>query len=115
MHELSIAVSIVDAATEEAERVGASRVEAVHLRLGVLAGVVERALQDCFELACRETPLEGSRLVIQSAPILIHCPRCAAARPVVSMQSFTCAICGTPGTKVVEGKELQIVALEVPS
>jgi hydrogenase nickel incorporation protein HypA/HybF len=115
MHELSIAVSIVDAATEEAERLGESRVEAVHLRLGVLAGVVERALQDCFELACRQTPLEGSRLVIQSVPILVDCPCCGAARPVTSMQSFTCASCGTPGTRVVAGKELQIVALEVPS
>ena len=43
MHELSIALGLVEAAQEEAERLHA-RVSAVHLRLGALSGVVPEAL-----------------------------------------------------------------------
>ena len=43
MHELSIAMSIVEMAEEEAEQRGA-QVNAVHLKLGALAGVVKGAL-----------------------------------------------------------------------
>jgi len=43
MHELSIAMGIVEAATEEAQKRGV-QVSAVHLRLGALSGVVKDAL-----------------------------------------------------------------------
>ncbi len=60
MHELSIALSIVEGAEEEVERQGGGRVYAVHLRLGPLSGVVKEALLFSYELACEGTSLEGS-------------------------------------------------------
>jgi len=68
MHELSIAMSIVDMATEEAERHGATQVDAVYLRLGRLSGIVARALLSSYDLACEHTLLEGSRLQIEDTP-----------------------------------------------
>lgn len=38
MHELSIALSIVELAQAEARRQGATEVKAVHLKLGLLSG-----------------------------------------------------------------------------
>ena len=64
MHELSIAVSIIEIAGEEAQRIGCVRIHAVHLRLGNLAGVAKDALLFCYGMACEGTSLEGSRLVI---------------------------------------------------
>lgn len=57
MHELSIALSLVELAAEAAANAGAERVEAVHLRVGALAGVVPEALQFSFAIAARGTPL----------------------------------------------------------
>jgi hydrogenase nickel incorporation protein HypA/HybF len=68
VHELSIALSIVDIASEEAEKHHAARVHATHLKLGPLAGVVKEALLSAYELACEGTPLEGSQLVIDEVP-----------------------------------------------
>lgn len=65
MHELSIALSIIEGAEEEAQRQGGARVCAVHLKLGPLSGVVKEALLFSYELACEGTSLEGSRLVIE--------------------------------------------------
>ena len=65
MHELSIALSIVDGVEEEAARHGGGPVRAVHLRLGRLSGVVREALLFAYDRACDGTSLEGSALQIE--------------------------------------------------
>ena len=65
MHELSIALSMIDMASEEAARLGGGRVTALHLKLGHLSGVVKEALTFSYEIACQGTSLEGSQLVIE--------------------------------------------------
>jgi hydrogenase nickel incorporation protein HypA/HybF len=112
MHELSIAISIVELAEEEAERRGV-QVDAVHLRLGALSGVVKEALLSCYEMACENTPLQGSRLLVEDVSVMIFCPSCRAQRPVSSVQLFCCSECGAPASEVVQGKELEVVALEI--
>jgi hydrogenase nickel incorporation protein HypA/HybF len=113
MHELSIALSIVDVAREEAERLGSGRVTAVFLKLGALSGVEREALLSSYDLACAGSPLEGSRLEIEDVPVVVYCPRCEAPRTLDSLQWFACAECGTPTGDIRQGKELQVVALEV--
>lgn len=112
MHELSIALGIVEAAQEEAERLDA-RVSAVHVRLGALTGVVPDALQFSYEMACHDTPLMGSRLVIEEVPVVVYCSRCDATRLLDSIQWFGCPTCGAPTSDVREGRELQLTALEI--
>jgi hydrogenase nickel incorporation protein HypA/HybF len=114
MHELSVALSIIDLAQEEGARLGA-RVSAVHIRVGALAGVVKDALMFSYDVACQDTPLEGSRLVIEEVPLLVYCPSCAAERGVRSAQRLCCDTCGTPTPQVREGRELELVALELES
>jgi hydrogenase nickel incorporation protein HypA/HybF len=112
MHELSIAMSIVELAEEEAESRGV-KIEAVHLKLGALSGVVKDALLSCYEMACDQTPLQGSRLIVEDVPVIIFCPNCQAQRPLSSVQLFCCPECGTPSSEIVQGKELEVVALEI--
>lgn len=113
MHELSIAMSIVEMAQEEAERRGGAQVQAIHLRLGLLSGVVKEALLSSYEMACHSTPLEGSQLLIEEIAVEVFCPQCAVPRLVRSIQWFCCPECGTPTPTVLHGKELEVVALEV--
>jgi hydrogenase nickel incorporation protein HypA/HybF len=112
MHELSIAMSIVEMAEEEAERHG-GRVAAVHLKLGKLSGVVKEALLSSYEMACEDTPLAGSRLMVEELPIIVYCTPCQAKRELSSAQWFCCPECGTPAAEVVQGRELEVVALEI--
>ncbi len=112
MHELSIAMSIVELAEEEAGRRGV-QVNAVHLRLGALSGVVKEALLSCYVMACENTPLQGSRLVIEEIPVVIFCSTCQAQRPLSSVQLFCCPKCGNPASEVEQGKELEVIALEI--
>src|SRR5271170_5865526 len=112
MHELSIAMSIIELAEEEAVRRGV-QVEAVHLKLGALSGVVKEALLSCYDMVCEGTALQGSRLVVEDVPVVIFCPSCQAQRSLSSVQLFACFECGTPASEVVQGKELEVVALEI--
>ena len=68
MHELSIALNIVDIACEEAERQGDSRVDAVYVNVGVLSGVVKDALLFSWDLACEGSRIAGARLEIRDMP-----------------------------------------------
>ena len=65
MHELSIAMSIVDLACEEAGRHAGARVEAVHLALGAHSGVVKDALLFSWDLASADTAIAGAKLSIE--------------------------------------------------
>ncbi|MGC2197927.1 MAG: hydrogenase maturation nickel metallochaperone HypA [Terriglobales bacterium] len=112
MHELSIAMSIVEMAEEEAERHG-GKVRSVHLKLGALSGVVKAALLSSYEMACQDTPLAGSRLVVEEIPIVVFCTQCQMRRGLTSAQWFYCPECGTLASEVVQGKELEVVALEI--
>jgi hydrogenase nickel incorporation protein HypA/HybF len=113
MHELSIAMSMIEMAAEEAARRGGVQVSAIHLKLGPLSGVVREALLFSYEVACEGTPLEGSRLVIEDVPVVVFCPACSEEQTLASVQRFFCPACGTPTSQVVRGKELEVVALEI--
>lgn len=112
MHELSIAVSLIEMAAEEAERLGV-RVEALHLRLGALSGVVREALLFSFDLAAEGTAIAGARLEIEDVPVVVYCPACSQERPLPGLQSFCCPVCGAPTPDVVRGRELELATLEV--
>ncbi len=114
MHELSIALSILDLAAEEADR-HAGRVTAVHLRLGPLSGVVKDALLSAYGLAREGTSLAAADLVIEEVPLMAYCPACAVERELASPQLLCCPACGAATPEVVRGRELEVVALEVES
>lgn len=113
MHELSLAHSIVETVQAAAQQANASRVEVVHLRLGVLAGVVADALLFGYEIAAAGTLLEGSRLDIESIPIQIFCPTCRQQVTLPTIQRFQCPQCGTFSADIRQGKELEIVSVEI--
>ena len=41
-----------------------------------MSGVVKEALLFSYDLACEGTLLEGSSLVIEEIPVMVHCPTC---------------------------------------
>jgi hydrogenase nickel incorporation protein HypA/HybF len=112
MHELSIAMGIVDAALDESQRRGV-QVSAVHLRLGALSGVVKDALMFSYEVACQDTPLQGSQLIVEDVPVSVFCAHCKAERELPSVQLFACPQCGAPTMDIRRGKELEVFAIEV--
>lgn len=113
MHELSIALSIVDGVLEELDRQKSGQVEVVHLRLGRLSGVDKDALSFSYKVACEGTALVNSRLLIQDVEVSIFCSTCGVERAIRSFPLLTCAECGAPGNRVLHGEEMEITAMEM--
>lgn len=113
MHELSIVSCIVDTVTESLAAYPGVHVKEVRLRVGVMAAVVEDSLQFCYGVVTQGTPLAGSALVVKTLPIKAHCTPCDRAVEIASIQSMRCPHCGTPSTQVLQGRELEVEAIEI--
>jgi hydrogenase nickel incorporation protein HypA/HybF len=113
VHELSLALGILDSVTEQAAERGIERVIAVHLRVGAMAGIVRDSLRFSWDLASAETVAAGSRLEIEEIPLAVFCERCGQEKTLERI-ILRCPACGSPTPQIVRGRELQIVAMEVP-
>ena len=62
MHEMSIAMNIVDIAVQTAKANKAKKINSISVEIGALSGVVPEALEFCFEAATQNTMAQGSQL-----------------------------------------------------
>ena len=113
MHELSIALSLLDEIGEAARREGATRVESVRLRVGRLSGVARDALLFAWDLARVDTVASNAQLHIEDVDVAVYCPGCRCERAPLPGAGFTCGTCGTLTSMIVRGRELELVAMEV--
>jgi hydrogenase nickel incorporation protein HypA/HybF len=113
MHELSIALSIVDRVLEESRNRENAAIEAIHLRIGELSGVDCEALRFAFQVACEETQLSRSKLQIHEVPVSLLCSTCGSEKRSVSAHQLCCSDCGTPSARIIHGRELELEALEI--
>ena len=68
MHELSIAMSLIDAAEEEAARYRDETLAAVHVTIGADSGIVPDALSAAYALARENTALAACELLVEIIP-----------------------------------------------
>jgi hydrogenase nickel incorporation protein HypA/HybF len=113
MHELSLVTSIVESVTESLTAYPGARVLAVRLRVGALASVIPESLEFCYGIASEGTPLEGSRLVVNVLPVVMHCASCDQDVQLDGVQSFRCPRCGEPCSDMRQGHELEIDSVEI--
>lgn len=114
MHELSIAVSLIDLAAEAVQDAGlAGPVHVVRVRVGALSGVVVEALDFAWETAAEGTICEVARLDIEQVPGRVRCQACHTETELDDPPIFACGNCGLPTSVVIAGKELDLMALEL--
>jgi hydrogenase nickel incorporation protein HypA/HybF len=66
MHELAIAMSLIDCVCDELPRLGeGASIRSVRIRVGPLSGIVPHALAFAFEVAVDDSPIAGARLEIE--------------------------------------------------
>jgi hydrogenase nickel incorporation protein HypA/HybF len=112
MHELSIASALIGQVCEHAASAGAERVAKISIRMGALSGI-SRALYFCFPSASRGTMCEGATLHIEEVPLTVMCAHCVAIKTPAALYNFRCPDCGRPTPKVLTGREMQLVSVEL--
>jgi hydrogenase nickel incorporation protein HypA/HybF len=109
MHELAIAESVVQIASEHAR---GRRVTAVQVTAGYLRQIVPDALAFAFELVALGTPVEGARLELREVEAAVRCRTCGA-ETVQDGFPLTCRACGGLDVEVTAGEELFVEELEI--
>lgn len=114
MHEFSICERVVDAviASYTAARPAAGPLLRAHLVAGGMHQIVPAYMATAYEVLTRDTPAEGSELVLRVTPVTGRCKACTwegGIEPPV----FQCGACGHFGVDVTSGNELFLERLEV--
>ena len=112
MHELSIALSILEAARREVALHKGADLRKISVRIGELAGVNPESLRFSFEAITRDTPCESVELELDCIARTNLCMDCDAQFEVKDAD-FICPKCGGANTSFVRGDELEIASLEL--
>ncbi|ACF12036.1 hydrogenase nickel insertion protein HypA [Chlorobaculum parvum NCIB 8327] len=112
MHEMSIAMSVIDAVTEKARQEGCSKVTGIELVVGHLSGVEVESLKFCFSAACRDTPADGAELVIEECEAVGRCEACGETFPITSFYA-KCPSCAQFRVQIESGQELSVRSITI--
>ena len=113
MHEMGIALQIIEIANDSIPPdAGDVRVEKINLKIGKLAAVVPDSLRFCFDVAVKDSPLEGAILFIQTLPVVARCRDCDA-QWTINGPAFTCENCSGGSLEILSGRELDIESIEI--
>lgn len=113
MHELSIAVRIVELAAARCREAEADEVTAVRLRVGRLAMVHAAALEAAFTIAREGTQLAHATLEVIDVPVRVWCPHCRTEADLVEIVPLACPACGRPTGDLRAGRDLEIESIAV--
>jgi hydrogenase nickel incorporation protein HypA/HybF len=112
VHELSIALSVLDIVQGAAAGAGLSSVTVVRLRVGRASGVQPDSLRFAFDCSKAGTPAEGATLEIEEVPIGGHCDDCGGDFTHPEPYVLACPLCGGAAFRLTAGDELHVLDLE---
>ncbi len=112
MHEMSLAVAVLEIVEEAARKNGATRVKSVRLEVGRLAALEPQALRFCFDAVTRGSIADGCALEIVQVPGRGWCLQCSDSVELEAPYS-ACPRCGSCQVQVTEGTEMRVMDLLV--
>lgn len=112
MHELSIAMALVEQMEKVAHEQKALAVAKVTVTVGALSGVDPEALRGAFPLAAEDTVAAGADLAVEWVEASVRCRACGKSS-LPESPFLCCAECGSAEVDIEAGRELYIASIEV--
>jgi hydrogenase nickel incorporation protein HypA/HybF len=112
MHEMGIALQILNIVRQSLPPDEPVRVKAIHLRVGKLTAIVPGSLKFCMEVVTKDTPAEGAALEFTEVPVVVVCGECLEESEI-SEPPFACKKCGSGKVEIVSGREMVVESIEV--
>jgi hydrogenase nickel incorporation protein HypA/HybF len=111
MHELSIAMSIVEIAEENARNANTTVINEIELDVGTQSGIVLEALEFAMQSAVIGTMLEKANVKINTIRARAVCAECQNEFSVDEIFA-PCPKCGNPFCEIIQGKELKVKSIK---
>lgn len=112
MHELSVAEEIVNISRQYLPKENNVHVKSITIKIGRLSNILPDSLLFCYESLIDNTPLNGSKLIIEEIPIRINCMKCGKNSEIDNF-SFVCPKCNSSEIEIESGTELLISEIEL--
>jgi hydrogenase nickel incorporation protein HypA/HybF len=114
MHELALMEEVRQLAEQELVRAGARQIHRMQLRIGSLSGVNPEALRLAFAVVMADDNPNGepTTLDLEVVPTLCFCPHCQQSFAPADV-IHACHRCGALSSQLLQGRELELVQLEV--
>ena len=113
MHELGLVSGILDVVTGTAREAGASRVVSVSLRIGDMAEVNEESMDFAWDVLREDDPLTAEATVqVEYVRPKSVCAECGNEFEHDRFH-LRCPACGSRETRLVAGREMDIVSMEI--
>lgn len=112
MHEIGIMESTIAIAIQHAKAENATRITEITMRIGEMSGVYPPALEFAFDVVTKNTIAENATLKIETIPVCCYCDSCQQAFHPTDW-IFACPHCGQLSSKILQGKEIELVSLKI--
>ncbi len=114
MHEVSIALGMIDELTRIARESRAHKIISVKLKIGRLSGIVTDSLKFAFDAMKGEHPMMSSaEILIDEVPLIYECNECMCRFEAEDMYFPACRQCQSYNIKIISGEEQHIENVEV--
>ncbi|MGG9961358.1 hydrogenase maturation nickel metallochaperone HypA [Ferruginibacter sp. SUN106] len=112
MHELSIVLSIVGIAQQQAAAANARTIEEIEIDIGCLSTIEMNAFEFAWQQGVKQTILEQAAKKINRIKGKAICPDCDAVFAIENVYD-ACPVCSGHLINIIEGKELRVRSLVV--
>ena len=106
MHELSIVMSIVEIAQQQAYNANATVIDEIELDIGTMSGIEMDALEFAWSQGVKQTILEQANKKINRIEARAKCLDRNAEFPIQNYYD-ACPVCGEHFLDITQGKELR--------
>lgn len=113
MHEVSIAHSIIEVVSRQCAEEGYRGIEAINVRIGRASGIMPDALLFAFDAIKGGTPARDAVLRIEEVPVRGKCGDCGGDFTAAEEFVLSCPLCGGSSFRIISGREMDIVDMEV--
>jgi len=113
MHEVSIALDLLNIATQQCRKSGYSKIEAINLKIGRASGIMPDALIFSFDAIKKDSLADGALLNIEEVPVSGVCRECSSTFTVDEEYVLSCPVCKSSLFNIISGREMDIIDMEV--
>lgn len=107
MHELGVVIEVVKTVTRFANQHQLQQVDTIVLQIGQLSSMIPKYVETCFPAAAEGTPLEQTKLTIETIPANGLCKACHQVFNILEHQA-QCPDCDSQEWGLLTGKEFII-------
>ncbi|ADU65617.1 hydrogenase maturation nickel metallochaperone HypA [Desulfurispirillum indicum] len=112
MHEFSLIQNLLQQCEYHAEQAGSHKVLAIHVSIGMMAGVEPELFKRAYDTFRQQTVCSDAELEIHWQPLELFCLQCASLTSLHEPR-YSCQQCGSTSVRVEKGEDILLMRLEM--